>query len=213
MLEQLREAAAAGLPGIFELAAEFCWRATDDDHLVLRSGEGPFGISGRHVLAGDVGGLVAGVAAHAVDAVAVLAAHDILHVDVAVIALERCVAGRVTVLAARRGEDFVDLQKGFAGSGGVRFRSWGCCVNGSDVRDGEQKNETERGKQERGTMMICFLCAHDLASLPAARSLARIGRRRMRLPVTAKMALVNAGATGGTLGSPTPVGFCSLGTM
>ena len=38
-------------------------------------------------------------------------------------------------------------------------------------------------------------------------------RRRIRLPVTAKMALVNAGATGGTLGSPTPVGLCSLGTM
>jgi len=35
----------------------------------------------------------------------------------------------------------------------------------------------------------------------------------MRLPVTAKMAFVSAGATGGTLGSPTPVGLCSLGTM
>jgi hypothetical protein len=146
MLKQLWEATAAGLLGIFELAAEFSWSAANDDHLVLWSRERPFGISGRHVLAGDVGGLVAGVAAHTVDAVAVLSAHDILHVDVAVIALERGVAGRVTVLTAGRGENFVDLQEGFAGSGGVRFRAWRRGVNGSDVRDGWQKNETERGK-------------------------------------------------------------------
>jgi len=44
--------------------------------------------------------------------------------------------------------------------------------------------------------------AHDFASLAAARSFEPIGKRRMRLPVAAKMAL----ASGGTLGSPTPVG-------
>lgn len=39
------------------------------------------------------------------------------------------------------------------------------------------------------------------------------GSRRMRLPVAAKMALARAGATGGTPGSPTPVGASVLGTM
>jgi len=148
MFEQLREAAAAGLLGIFELAAEFGGCAADDDHFVLRSGERPLGISGRQVFAGKIGGLVAGVAAHAVDAVAVLAAHDILEVDVAVIALQRGVAEGVTVLAAGRGENFVDLQEGFARSGGVRFWVWRRGVNGSDFADGEQKNENERGNQK-----------------------------------------------------------------
>ena len=40
-----------------------------------------------------------------------------------------------------------------------------------------------------------------------------IGRRRTRLPVAAKMALATAGATGGTPGSPTPVGLSVLGTI
>ncbi len=37
-----------------------------------------------------------------------------------------------------------------------------------------------------------------------ALSCSRIGRRRMRLPVAAKIALQSAGAIGGTPGSPTP---------
>ncbi len=44
-------------------------------------------------------------------------------------------------------------------------------------------------------------------------SLARMGSRRIRWPVTVNNALARAGATGGTPGSPTPVGGCSLGTM
>jgi hypothetical protein len=44
-------------------------------------------------------------------------------------------------------------------------------------------------------------------------SAARIGSRRTRFPVAAKMAFANAGATLGTPGSPTPPIFSSLGTM
>jgi len=73
------------------------------------SGQRPFGISRRHMLAGKIGGLVAGVTAHGADAVAVFATLYILHVDVAVITLERRVARGVTVLAAWRSENFVDL--------------------------------------------------------------------------------------------------------
>lgn len=41
----------------------------------------------------------------------------------------------------------------------------------------------------------------------------RIGRRRIRLPVAAKMALVSAGAAGGSGGSPIPAGGLSVGRM
>jgi hypothetical protein len=46
-----------------------------------------------------------------------------------------------------------------------------------------------------------------------ARSSARMGRRRMGLPVAAKMALHTAGAIGGVPGSPMPPGGSLLGTM
>lgn len=105
--------------GILELAAELQGRAADKNHFVLRGGKGPFRISRRHVLARKICSLVASVAAHAIDAVAVLAALDILQVDVAVVALERGVAGGMTILAAREGEDFEDLKECFAGSVGV----------------------------------------------------------------------------------------------
>ena len=39
------------------------------------------------------------------------------------------------------------------------------------------------------------------------------GSERRRFPVAAKMAFATAGATGGTPGSPTPVGFSPEGTM
>jgi hypothetical protein len=39
------------------------------------------------------------------------------------------------------------------------------------------------------------------------------GNSRIRLPVTAKIALQIAGAMGGTPGSPTPVGGSLLATM
>jgi len=54
---------------------------------------------------------MAGVAAHAVDAAAVLAAYYILKVDVAIIALQRRVAGGMAVLTARRSENAIQLQE------------------------------------------------------------------------------------------------------
>src|SRR6266852_7770417 len=47
----------------------------------------------------------------------------------------------------------------------------------------------------------------------ARKSAARIGSRRMRLPVAAKMAFPRAAAMGGTPGSPQPPGGSVLGTM
>ena len=67
---------------IFNLATEIGNGTSDKNHLVFGSGERPFGISGRHVFAGEICGLVASVATDGADAVAVFAAVDILHVDV-----------------------------------------------------------------------------------------------------------------------------------
>jgi len=106
---ELFKSAIAVLFRISNLATEIGSGTSDKNHLVFGSGERPFGISGRHVFAGEICGLVASVATHGADAVAVFAALYILHVDVTVIALERSVACGMAVLTPRRSENFVDL--------------------------------------------------------------------------------------------------------
>ena len=106
---ELFKSAIAVLFRISNLATEIGSGTSDKNHLVFGSGERPFGISGRHVFTGEICGLVASVATHGADAVAVFAALYILHVDVTVIALERSVACGMAVLTPRRSNDFVDL--------------------------------------------------------------------------------------------------------
>ena len=125
MLEQLWEGTSASLFGIFELTAKLHWRAADENHFVFEGWERPLDVTGRHVLAGKIGPLVAGIAAHTVNAATISATLHVLPVDMAVIALQRRVTRGMTVLAAGRGEDFVDLQKCFTRGVGIRFgRSW-----------------------------------------------------------------------------------------
>src|SRR5439155_18310590 len=120
------------------------------------------------------------------------------------------------VLTTRRREDFIDLQERFARGAGIGFRALRRSVNRGHCNYGEQscraRRTTPRQRRE-ATMAIRIYGGHGLATLPVTRSAARIGRRLTRLPVAAKIALVRAGATGGTLGSPTPVGLNSLGIM
>jgi glutaredoxin-related protein len=54
---------------------------------------------------------MAGVTAHCGDAVAVNAALDVLNVDVAVVTLQRSVAGGMAVLASRRCQNTIDLEE------------------------------------------------------------------------------------------------------
>ena len=61
------------------------------------------------MVAWKIGGLVAGVTTHAVDTVAILASPYILQMNMAVVALQGRVTRWMTVLAARRRENFVDL--------------------------------------------------------------------------------------------------------
>jgi hypothetical protein len=82
------------------------------------------------VLAGEIRGLVAGVATHAGHTMAILAAPYILQMDVTVVALQRRVTGRMAVLTTRRSEDFVDLQESFARRVGIGFGAWRRGVNG-----------------------------------------------------------------------------------
>ena len=89
MFENLLEVAIAVLLWVFDLTAKLGRRAADKNHFVFGSGQRPFGISRRHVLARKIGSLMASIATHAVDAVAVFAALHVLQVDVAVVALQR----------------------------------------------------------------------------------------------------------------------------
>ena len=73
---------------------------------------------------------MAGVAAHAVEAVAVGAALYVLNVDVAVVALERSVAGGMAIAAARRIEDGPGAEEG-------GLRGFLICSDGS-VRSGRR---------------------------------------------------------------------------
>jgi len=157
---------------------------------------------------------VASVTAHGADTVAVFAALHILHVDVTVVALEGSVTRRVTVLAARRSEDTIDLQKRLTRGRGVGPGSLGRGIEARDETHGQKRNAERDERCDYGTgWFVCPVARHDFTPLVAANSLARMGRRRTRLPVAAKIAFVRAGATGGTLGSPTPVGLSSLGMM
>ena len=119
MLEQLLERAATGLLWILELTAKLSGGTADENHFVLGGWERPLGVTGRHVLPGKIGGLVAGVAAHTVNAVTISAPLHVLRVHVAVIALQRRVTRGMTVLAAGRGEHLVDLEECFARGVGI----------------------------------------------------------------------------------------------
>src|SRR6266478_488533 len=149
VFEQLRERAAAGLLGIFELAAQLGRRAPEEHHFVLRRGERPLWISRRQIGPGQIRGLVAGVAAHAVDAVAIFAALHILQMDMAVVALQGRVPGGVAVLATRRSKNSVELQKCFAGGVRVRLRSSRRSANRGDGGDGEQGDAANSGEREK----------------------------------------------------------------
>ena len=168
---------------------------------------------------------------------AVRAALDVLGVHVAVVALERRVAGRVAVHAARVHQDLVRLQKGRARGGRRPWprradrRCTGATAAGSRPSSGRETTPTSRrrrGDQEdpATSRFIGFRVGfgHRLPSpaLPERiargfqaffRSSGRIGSRRRRWPVTAKIALATAGATGGTPGSPTPPILSVVSTM
>src|SRR5438445_7348610 len=214
MFEKLLKRAATILSRIFKLTTELRGRASDENHFVFRRRKRPFGIAWRHVFASEIGGLVARIATHSVNTVTILAALHVLKVGMAVVTLERRVSGRVAILAARRREDFIDLEKSLARSRGVGLRGQSriarCCLDSYEGEGSQYEHCSDCCIADTG---IGVSSSHAFTSPSATRSAVRIGKLRMRLPVAAKMALVRAGATGGTLGSPTPVGFASLGTI
>ena len=72
------------------------------------------------------------------------------------------------------------------------------CLNLYAIIAAPSHRRAARSKFETGTSDKTPVLAHH------ALSWLRIGSERMRRPVAAKIALVMAGATGGTPGSPTP---------
>ena len=71
--------------------------------------------------------------------------------------------------------------------------------------------QRDRGEKNRRKRHALF-CNKPVAKR-YARSSARMGNRRIGLPVAAEIALHTAGAIGGVPGSPTPPGGSLLGTM
>src|SRR5258708_39937831 len=106
------------------------------------------------------------------------------------------------VLTPRRSENFVDLSKRLAGGRGVGLGSFRRGVDGRDNGDHRKRNAERRESYDNCTrFLFCGMENHDFTSFDSASSLARIGRRPMRLAVAAKIASVRAGATRGTLWS------------
>ena len=111
MIEQRFERPPAILFGIFQLAAQRSGRAPHKNHLVFRRRQTPLRIPRGQVRSGQVAILMAGIATHRRHSVTIHATPHILQMHVAVVALQRCVTGRMTVLAARRRQHFVYLQE------------------------------------------------------------------------------------------------------
>ena len=102
VIEKRFEGPSAILLGIFDLPAKLARGASREYHLMFRRRKPPLRITRRHVRAGKIRGLMAGIAAHPVHSVAVLAAFYVLKMHMAVISLKGRVACGVTILAARR---------------------------------------------------------------------------------------------------------------
>ena len=99
---------------IFQLAGELARGFALKDHLHFGRRQVPVRVSRRHVRAGQVGELVTIRAFQCVLSLAVRTALDVLGVHMAVVALERRVAGRVAIQASRVHQDLVCLLEGGA---------------------------------------------------------------------------------------------------
>jgi hypothetical protein len=141
-------------------------------------------------------------------------------VEAPVLALERPVAGGVTVDAARMLQDL----------SGFHEERHGALRRVRDTRegiDGQERPSALRERQgwaEPGRETACRereggaggqeLPRSAVSHVISAQALSRVnGSRRTRCRVRWKSAFATAGAIGGTPGSPTPVGGAAEGTM
>src|SRR5678815_4926572 len=92
----------------------------------------------------------------------------------------------------------------FAGGAGAFFAG-GAAATGSDSQNPLLRTTTP--------MRVVIERATELGEGFHTASVKRMGRRRIRFPVTANRALAMAGAAQGTPGSPIPPDFSSLSTM
>src|SRR5580698_192693 len=234
MLDDLRETAMAVLRRIFQLPAKLGGGFALNHHLHIGRRQRPFRIARRHVGARKIRNLMARAAFHPVNALAIRAALHILNVHVTILALQRRVAGGMAIAAARRSENGPCAIESSLCGGSVRSRGAVCCGGRGHNRMYRTRRSGERGLllcerwQTRGQdrpnnkrnlhwpfLSEAFAHVRTLGINPHAerKSSGLIGSRRTRLPVAAKIAFATAGATGGTPGSPTPVGCSVLGTM
>src|SRR5882672_2114348 len=100
------------------------------------------------MLTGNILCLVAGVAAHSVNSVAILAPLHVLQMLVAVISLKRSVASGMAILAARRSQHAIHLEKRSARS--IRILP-GCASRQPDCDQGRRGDNTKNAKRVWGS--------------------------------------------------------------
>jgi hypothetical protein len=230
--EDLRESAATILLRVFQLAAKLSGASPNKNHFHLRRRQSPLGISRRHVGARKIRVLMTSVAGHPINAATGRPALDVLGVHMAIVALQWSIARRMTILAARRNENRISAlecraRRHVVGRAGMGYRGPGISDGsepepryGGKCRFFRPRNKKRAGEshQQKCSENNPFCFIRHLRTLVVNRyaerkSSALIGSRRTRFPVAAKIALAIAGATGGTPGSPTPVGCSVLGTI
>jgi len=152
MVEKRFEGSPAILLRIFDLPAKLTGRAPNKHHLVLGGGKTPLWIAGREVGTRNICRLMARIAAHPVHAVPIFAALYVLKMHVAVITLKRRIARGVTVLAARRSQDTINLKK----CGARRTRVWfGWTSSKGSHQQSRSGHEPKEGEQASYCRAMC----------------------------------------------------------
>jgi hypothetical protein len=92
---------------------------------------------------GKVRRLMAGIAAHGGNAVAVFAALYVLKMHVTIIALQRRIARGVTILASRRNQYAINLHERSLGRRRIRLRGASCSRSAQREHSGGESNSRQ----------------------------------------------------------------------
>ena len=114
VMDDFLERLAAVLFWVFQLAGEFSGTLALKDHSHVRGREMPLRMPWRHALTGKILVLVTVLALERVKAFAVRTALHVLEMRVAVFSLQRNIAGRMAIHAARMHENGISGEEGGA---------------------------------------------------------------------------------------------------
>src|SRR6185503_16644352 len=214
VLAQRGRVHAAVVGGVLDLLAQGARRDADEDEPLLGLGHAPAGRCARWgvgaVGVGRIGRAVAGGAALADHALAVGAALHVLVVRAAVVALQRGVAARVAVLAARVLEDAAHGLECCEAVLAHRASARRLGRRGLTAGGGDEKAKGSTKREANGAAEHAEHCGSGHGVLDVVDVVGcdgqdtRSGSERSRCLVSANTALATAGAIGAVAGSPMP---------